>query len=305
MCELLIAVACHQIWRPVCEKFVPPWPSPAWRSRRCRPIKPSTSRSARNRENPRGALSGAADHELHPGPLVVESAAAVCFDRRNAMAREGDEGHSGLHERTDTGDRRAVSTHQPRGRVRVQRCRQRSPATARPACCSRKVAYFILPDSRKTTSSSTRAGPTTCSWPAPCCRAPANEPHDARSCGECSRRMPTKLQRPDGLFIHAENGPHAWGRGNGFALLGVTEALTHLPSREPCLSHGPRGRSARDLSPACRGARETSIRRWQLATGRRRARQLSRADRDGDDRRRRSRAAFRAAGSIARPTNRS
>lgn len=38
-----------------------------------------------------------------------------------------------------------------------------------------------------------------------------------------------KLQRPDGLFIHAENGPHAWGRGNGFALLGLTEALTHLP----------------------------------------------------------------------------
>ncbi len=32
------------------------------------------------------------------------------------------------------------------------------------------------------------------------------------------------------MFIHAENGPHAWGRGNGFALLGVTEALTHLPS---------------------------------------------------------------------------
>ena len=42
-----------------------------------------------------------------------------------------------------------------------------------------------------------------------------------------------KLQRPDGLFIHAENGPHAWGRGNGFALLGVTEALTHLPSSWP------------------------------------------------------------------------
>ena len=39
-----------------------------------------------------------------------------------------------------------------------------------------------------------------------------------------------KLQRPDGLFIHAENGPHAWGRGNGFALLGVTEALTNLPA---------------------------------------------------------------------------
>jgi len=40
----------------------------------------------------------------------------------------------------------------------------------------------------------------------------------------------TKLQRPDGIFIHAPDGPYAWGRGNGFALLGVTEALTHLPS---------------------------------------------------------------------------
>ncbi|MGH9384718.1 MAG: glycoside hydrolase family 88 protein [Vicinamibacterales bacterium] len=38
------------------------------------------------------------------------------------------------------------------------------------------------------------------------------------------------LQRPDGIFIHALDGPHAWGRGNGFALLGLTEALTHLPA---------------------------------------------------------------------------
>lgn len=38
-----------------------------------------------------------------------------------------------------------------------------------------------------------------------------------------------KLQRPDGIYVHAVDGPHAWGRGNGFALLGVTEALTHLP----------------------------------------------------------------------------
>lgn len=42
-----------------------------------------------------------------------------------------------------------------------------------------------------------------------------------------------RLQRADGLFIHAEDGPHAWGRGNGFALLGVTEALTHLPDSWP------------------------------------------------------------------------
>ena len=38
-----------------------------------------------------------------------------------------------------------------------------------------------------------------------------------------------QLQRPDGLFIHALDGPHAWGRGNGFAILGLMEALTHLP----------------------------------------------------------------------------
>ena len=42
-----------------------------------------------------------------------------------------------------------------------------------------------------------------------------------------------KLQRPDGLFIHAVEGPHAWGRGNGFAMLGMVEALTHLPERWP------------------------------------------------------------------------
>jgi rhamnogalacturonyl hydrolase YesR len=39
-----------------------------------------------------------------------------------------------------------------------------------------------------------------------------------------------RQQRPDGLFIHATDGPYAWGRGNGFALLGVTDALTYLPA---------------------------------------------------------------------------
>lgn len=39
-----------------------------------------------------------------------------------------------------------------------------------------------------------------------------------------------KLQRPDGIYVHATDGPHAWGRGNGFALLGVTDALTYLPA---------------------------------------------------------------------------
>ena len=41
------------------------------------------------------------------------------------------------------------------------------------------------------------------------------------------------LQRPDGLFVHAREGPHAWGRGNGFAAFGLMEALTYLPAAWP------------------------------------------------------------------------
>jgi rhamnogalacturonyl hydrolase YesR len=40
-----------------------------------------------------------------------------------------------------------------------------------------------------------------------------------------------RLQRPDGLFNHAVDGPAAWGRGNGFAALGIVEALTVMPAR--------------------------------------------------------------------------
>lgn len=41
------------------------------------------------------------------------------------------------------------------------------------------------------------------------------------------------LQRADGLFVHAKEGAHAWGRGNGFAAFGLMEALTHLPASWP------------------------------------------------------------------------
>ena len=51
----------------------------------------------------------------------------------------------------------------------------------------------------------------------------------AATVGKLLTTYAAKLQRPDGIFIHAADGPHAWGRGNGFALLGVTEALTYLP----------------------------------------------------------------------------
>ena len=51
--------------------------------------------------------------------------------------------------------------------------------------------------------------------------------------GACCTSYAESLQRPDGIFIHALEGPHAWGRGNGFALLGVTEALAYLPDTWP------------------------------------------------------------------------
>ena len=43
----------------------------------------------------------------------------------------------------------------------------------------------------------------------------------------------SRLQRADGIFIHATDGPFAWGRGNGFAALGLMETLTTLPERHP------------------------------------------------------------------------
>jgi rhamnogalacturonyl hydrolase YesR len=55
----------------------------------------------------------------------------------------------------------------------------------------------------------------------------------ARVVGRLLTSYAEKLQREDGLFIHALAGPHAWGRGNGFAMLGLVEALTHLPATWP------------------------------------------------------------------------
>jgi rhamnogalacturonyl hydrolase YesR len=42
-----------------------------------------------------------------------------------------------------------------------------------------------------------------------------------------------RLQRPDGLFNHAVDGPAAWGRGNGFAAMGLMAALARLPESHP------------------------------------------------------------------------
>jgi rhamnogalacturonyl hydrolase YesR len=58
----------------------------------------------------------------------------------------------------------------------------------------------------------------------------SKDPRYGQVVGRLLTSYAEKLQRPDGIFIHATTAPHAWGRGNGFALLGVTEALTHLPA---------------------------------------------------------------------------
>jgi rhamnogalacturonyl hydrolase YesR len=42
-----------------------------------------------------------------------------------------------------------------------------------------------------------------------------------------------RLQREDGLFVHAAAGPYPWGRGNGFAALGLMETLGALPAQHP------------------------------------------------------------------------
>jgi hypothetical protein len=54
-----------------------------------------------------------------------------------------------------------------------------------------------------------------------------------RAVGRLLTTYAAKLQRTDGLYLHAADGPHAWGRGNGFAAFGMMEALTHLPAEWP------------------------------------------------------------------------
>ena len=42
-----------------------------------------------------------------------------------------------------------------------------------------------------------------------------------------------RLQQPGGLFHHDADAPVAWGRGNGFGALGLSELLTALPADHP------------------------------------------------------------------------
>ena len=45
--------------------------------------------------------------------------------------------------------------------------------------------------------------------------------------------LAAEVQQPDGLFWHARSVPYLWGRGNGFAAMGYSEALSYMPADHP------------------------------------------------------------------------
>lgn len=63
--------------------------------------------------------------------------------------------------------------------------------------------------------------------------ATSRDPRYAAAVSRLLLSYSEQLQRPDGLFVHSRLGPHAWGRGNGFALLGLLDALTYMPESWP------------------------------------------------------------------------
>ena len=45
--------------------------------------------------------------------------------------------------------------------------------------------------------------------------------------------LDAKIQRPHGLFWHSRSAEYYWGRGNGFAAMGLAESLSYLPDDHP------------------------------------------------------------------------
>ena len=103
------------------------------RSRWCTGAARSATEPLAVRQDPRGQISGTANHELHPGAGVVGQLRLVGADRRTAMAREGEKEIEPFHSRTDPGHGRAVSADEPRRRARIRRrrvARRRRPGRA-------------------------------------------------------------------------------------------------------------------------------------------------------------------------------
>ena len=122
---------------------------------------------------------------------------------------------------------------------------------AEAAAVARKGADFILPQGREQGSGTREQGAGNQgeivrfprAWTddmfmavSVLARVAARTKGDDRYAAAAGRLLTTyaeQLQRPDGIFIHAKEGPHAWGRGNGFAAFGLMEALTYLPAGSP------------------------------------------------------------------------
>ncbi|MGE0042457.1 MAG: glycoside hydrolase family 88 protein, partial [Vicinamibacterales bacterium] len=63
--------------------------------------------------------------------------------------------------------------------------------------------------------------------------ARGDDPRYAQAVERLLTTYADELQRADGLFVHAADAPHTWGRGNGFAAFGLMEALTWMPADWP------------------------------------------------------------------------
>ncbi|MDH4064505.1 MAG: glycoside hydrolase family 88 protein, partial [Acidobacteriota bacterium] len=63
--------------------------------------------------------------------------------------------------------------------------------------------------------------------------ARTNDDRYGAAAGRLLTGYASDLQRADGIFIHAKEGPYAWGRGNGFAAFGLMEALTYIAAPWP------------------------------------------------------------------------
>jgi len=100
------------------------------------------------------------------------------------------------------------------------------------AALAQKVAEFMLPQSPDDVIRFA-TGWTDDMFMASSVLSRVNNGAHGAAVGKLLTSYAAKLQRPDGIYIHAVDGPHAWGRGNGFALLGVTDALTYLPAAWP------------------------------------------------------------------------
>ena len=61
----------------------------------------------------------------------------------------------------------------------------------------------------------------------------AGDPDGLAAAVRLATTTAARLQQPNGLFHHDADAPTAWGRGNGFGALGLSELLTVLPADHP------------------------------------------------------------------------